>query len=112
MIAPSTLQIAQRRTVDRYRVAVVSQTAEQPTPAPTAVAAPAVATSVVNPTTADLLETPNASGKRLGVLHHGETLQVMSFPAARDQKCTNLVPTMGNPLTGFARTGDRRNPTA
>src|SRR5271169_3041011 len=29
IMMPSTLQIAQRRTVDRYRVAVVSQTAEQ-----------------------------------------------------------------------------------
>jgi hypothetical protein len=82
-----------------------SPPAEKPAPVAAAPVAPAVATAVVNPPTADLLDTPNASGKRLGALHHGETLQVIALPSARDQEFTN-VRTVDNPLAGYVRTAE------
>jgi hypothetical protein len=82
-----------------------SAPAEKPAPAAAPAPAPAVATAVVVPATADLIADPNKPGERLAVLHHGEILNVIALPAARDQQFTN-VRTTDNPLTGYVRSAD------
>lgn len=67
-------------------------------------AAPA-ATAAVAPATADLLAAPNASGQRLALLHHGETLHVLALPGAAGQEFTS-VRTMDKPVAGYVRTAD------
>ncbi len=62
-----------------------------------------MATAVVQPGVADLLSEAKPSSKRLAILHHGETLNVIALPGAREQEFTN-VRTVDNPMAGYVRT--------
>jgi hypothetical protein len=77
--------------------------ASAPPPVTTAPPSPAVGTAVVQPGVADLLSESKAASKRLAILHHGETLNVIALPGTPDQEFTN-VRTIDNPMAGYVRT--------
>src|SRR5262249_28537135 len=54
----------------------------------------------------DLLAAPNASGQRLAVLHHGDSLSVITLPSARSQEYTNVRTGGSATQPGFVRTAE------